>query len=381
MSASVLVYVQHLLGIGHLARASLIAEAIGKAGMRVTLVLGGPPVADFPAPGLDTVALPPVRAGEDGFSQLVDLAGRPVDEAYLARRRERLLAAFDALRPDILVIEAFPFGRRQMRFELQPLLGRAKQAAWTPLVACSLRDILQEGRKPERDRETVEILDRYFDLVLVHGDPGLIALNATFPLANEIAPLIRYTGIVAGPIGALAGTGYDVVVSAGGGAAGAELMLAACGAMPLSMMRDARWLFLTGPNLPADAAAGLAAGLPANAVTDLHCSDFRALLANARLSISQAGYNTAADLLMAGCRSIMVPFAKGGETEQSRRAAALNGLGLVNVVTEDDVSPEVLAQAIDRAIGAPAPGPAGLRLDGAENTPALLLEALSAKRR
>ena len=380
MSASVLVYVQHLLGIGHLARASLIAEAISKAGLRVQLVLGGPPVEGYPAPGLETVTLPPVRAGEDGFSQLVDLAGRPVGEAYLESRRERLLAAFDALRPDILVIEAFPFGRRQMRFELQPLLERAKHAIWAPVVACSLRDILQEGRKPQRDRETVEMLERYFDLVLVHGDPQLMALDATFPLVHEIAPLIRYTGLVAGPAGVLDGPAFDVVVSAGGGAAGAGLMRAASRAMPLTSMRDASWLFISGPNLPPDVASGLRADLPANAASALHCGDFRALLANAHLSISQAGYNTAADVLKAGCRSIMVPFAAGGETEQSRRGAALAGLGLVEVVEESYLSPEALARAIDRAMVSAAPGRAGFRLDGAESTPALLLEALRAKR-
>jgi predicted glycosyltransferase len=380
MTPSVLVYVQHLLGIGHLARASLIADAIRQAGLRVKLVLGGPPVPGFPTAGLETIALPPVKAGQGGFSQLVDLAGRPVSEAVLARRRDQLLAAFDAARPDIVLIEAFPFGRRQMRFELQPLLERARRAEWGPLVACSLRDILQEGRKAGRDRETVSVIQRYFDLVLVHGDPSLIKLDATFPLAHEIAPLIRYTGIVAGPVGDLDGPAFDVVVSAGGGAAGARLMRAACAAMPRTNLRNARWGFVTGPNLPADIAAELAGGLPVNAVLASHRGDFRALLNHARLSISQAGYNTAADVLSAGCRAVMVPFAEAGETEQARRAAALGGLGLVHVVEESALSPDSLALAVDRAMASAAPAPSGLRLDGAESTAALLLAALQAKR-
>jgi predicted glycosyltransferase len=381
MSASVLVYVQHLLGIGHLARASLVADAIRKAGLRVKLVLGGPPVAGFPATGIETVALPPVRAGQGGFSELVDLAGEPAGEAYLGERRDQLMAAFDTLRPDIVLIEAFPFGRRQMRFELEPLLERAKTAEWVPLVACSLRDIVQEGRKAGRDRETVDVLERSFDVVLVHGDPDLIALDATFPLAHEIAPLIRYTGIVTGPVGKLDGPGFDVVVSAGGGAAGARLMRAAVAALPRSRLKGARWGFVTGPNLPPDVAVELAAGLPRNAVVTSHRGDFRALLANARLSISQAGYNTAADVLGAGCRSVMVPFAEGGETEQARRAEALGGRGLVHVVQERALSPQALAEAIDRAMEVAPPARSGLRLDGAESTPALLLEALRAKRR
>ena len=380
MSASVLVYVQHLLGIGHLARASLVADGLRKAGLRVKLVLGGPPVPGFPPPGIETVALPPVRAGPGGFSELVDLAGAPASNAYLEKRRETLLAAFDALRPDILLIEAFPFGRRQMGFELEPLLERARNAAWAPLVACSLRDIVQEGRKPGRDRETVDALQRSFDIVLVHGDPDLIALDASFPLAHEIAPLIRYTGIVAGQVGALQGQAFNVVVSAGGGAAGTRIMRAALAALPRSRLKDARWTFVTGPNLPLDVAGELAAGLPENAVVTSHRGDFRALLANATLSISQAGYNTAADVLVAGCRSVMVPFAEGGETEQTRRAEALGGRKLVHVVDERELSPESLSEAIDRAMEAAAPARSGLRLDGAESTPALLLEALRANR-
>ncbi|HUE45190.1 MAG TPA: glycosyltransferase [Aestuariivirgaceae bacterium] len=380
MSASMLVYVQHLLGIGHLARASLIADAARKAGLRVKLVVGGPPVPGFPPPGLETLALAPVRAGQGGFSELVDVAGEPAGKAYLGERRETLLAAFDAFRPDIVLIEAFPFGRRQMRFELEPLLEQAKHADWAPLVACSLRDIVQEGRKPGRDRETVDVLQRSFDVLLVHGDPDLIGLDASFPLAHDIAPLIRYTGIVSGPMGALQGEAFDVVVSAGGGAAGTRVMRAALGALPRSRLKDARWIFVTGPNLPPDVAGELAAGLPNNAVVTSHRGDFRALLADAKLSISQAGYNTAADVLVAGCRSIMVPFAEDGETEQARRAGALAGRGLVHVVEERELSPDSLTEAIDRAMEGACPARSGLRLDGAENTPALLLEALRAKR-
>ena len=237
MSPSALVYVQHLLGIGHLARASLIAEAMRKAGWRVKLAIGGPPVPGFPGNEVETVALPPLKAGPDGFSQLVDLAGQPVGEAWLARRRDQLLAAFASFRPHILLIEAFPFGRRQMRFELEALLERAKASDWAPVVACSVRDIVQEGRKPGRDRETVEALKRWFDLVLVHGDPALIPFDASFPLAQEIAAMTRYTGLVTGEAGALDGPPFDVVVSAGGGAAGARLMRAALGALPVSKLQ------------------------------------------------------------------------------------------------------------------------------------------------
>lgn len=65
-------YVQHLLGIGHLARASRIASALAAKGYDVTVVTGGSPVPGFPANDVKHVALPPVLAGDKGFSGLAD---------------------------------------------------------------------------------------------------------------------------------------------------------------------------------------------------------------------------------------------------------------------------------------------------------------------
>ncbi|MBC6416218.1 MAG: hypothetical protein GDA47_00105 [Rhodospirillales bacterium] len=44
--ADVLLYVQHLLGIGHLKRAALIARAAARQGLKVVVASGGMPTAD-----------------------------------------------------------------------------------------------------------------------------------------------------------------------------------------------------------------------------------------------------------------------------------------------------------------------------------------------
>ena len=56
----VLVYVQHLLGIGHLMRARLIAEALAARSFDVHLVSGGMPIGGRMPVGVRTVQLPPV---------------------------------------------------------------------------------------------------------------------------------------------------------------------------------------------------------------------------------------------------------------------------------------------------------------------------------
>ena len=125
----VMFYVQHLLGIGHLVRASRIASALLEAGHEVVMVSGGLPVAGFPPAGVALEQLSPMRSADSSFSALADEQGKPVDEATRGKRRQQLLAAYDRISPDCLIIEAFPFARRQMRFELLPPISCVVSAA------------------------------------------------------------------------------------------------------------------------------------------------------------------------------------------------------------------------------------------------------------
>jgi predicted glycosyltransferase len=368
-------YVQHLLGIGHLARASRIAKALLARGFDVTMVTGGLPVPGFPGEGLRTIVLPPVTAGDKGFSGLADAEGNPVTPAFRGHRKDLLLEALRLSAPDVVVVEAFPFGRRQMRFELLPLLDAIETMDRRPLVAASLRDILQERTKPGRAEETVELVKKHFDLVLVHGDPGFARLEETFPLAGEIADRVVYTGLVAPPPPAEPADTFDILVSAGGGAVGKELIGAALGAARI-LPQGLRWCLVTGPNLPQPDFDDLAAAAPHGVSLFRFRQDFASLLAGARLSVSQAGYNTVCDILRAGCNSLLIPFTAGGETEQSTRATRLESLGLAAVLPEDGITPQELAQQVEKMLARSKPDIPPLDLDGADRTATILEEHL-----
>lgn len=374
----ILFYVQHLLGIGHLARASRIAAALEDDGFEVTMVTGGTPIAGFPAAGVRHFQLPAVTSSDAGFSGLVNAEGLPVDRTFEVARRNQLLKLFHDLRPDVLMIEAFPFGRRQMRFELLPLLDAAVAATPKPLIASSVRDILQERVKPGRNEESADLVVSHFDLVLVHGDPQFARLEETFPLADVIADKVAYTGLVAPPAAMPGSESFDVVISAGGGAAGRELVAAAVEAAQ-QLSPALKWLLIAGPNLPPAAYEATVSSAPAHMTVERFREDFAALLASAGLSVSQAGYNTIGDVLQAGCRAVLVPFAAGGETEQSVRAERLAARGLATVVQEDGLTGATLAEAIEATLGRSAPSGHSLRLDGAQRTAEILREALASQ--
>ncbi len=367
----VFIYVQHLLGIGHLVRANRIAAALAANGFEVAVASGGVPVAGFPAQGIRAIELPPVRAGADGFSALEDAGGHPVDDAFKDNRRDMLIAAMRDFKPDAVIVEAFPFGRRPMRFELLPFLDAALSMEKRPLIACSVRDILQKSGKPGRAEETAATVEKYFDVVLVHGDPRFATFGETFPLADALSHKIIYTGLVAGPQPEPPPERFDVVVSAGGGAVGHELVMAAA-QMATHLGKSRRCCLITGPNLPDGALALLENMASPGLEIFTFRKDFPSLLCGAQLSVSQAGYNTLCDVLRAGCRSLLIPYARDGETEQTTRALRLEGLGISHVLTEEALTAESLTEAALAALAKPSPLPHNLDLEGAQNTASLL---------
>ena len=363
----VMVYVQHLLGIGHQMRAAAIIRAIQAAGLDVTCVSGGEAGGMPDLGGARLIQLPPVKAADATFARLVDPDGREIDDVWRERRREALLAAFHEVAPRVLLVESFPFGRWQFRFELMPLLRAARNR--DVAIASSVRDILVEKNKPGRQEKIVTILRDYFDAVLVHGDESLVPFGTTFGAAGDIADLIRYTGYVAPPAPDAAPEGPgkgEVVVAAGGGAVGGKLLRTALAARPLTSMAEAPWRLITGPNLAAEEQAKL---VETQGVTvEMLRQDYREVLSRAALSVSQAGYNSVMDILVTGVRAVLVPFAAEGETEQAVRACLLAERERVQVADEATLTPETLAAAIGEALSRPAPMLEGLVLDGAAAT-------------
>jgi len=374
-------WVQHLLGIGHLRRAAALAGALAADGFDVTIASGGPPVPELDPGPVNFVQLPAVRATDSTFSTLVDAAGRPLDESWWQGRRAALTRAFEQARPDIVLVELYPFGRRAFRSELKPLLAACRAARPHIPVAVSLRDILVDKGRADRAAESAAIVEDFVDCVLVHGDPAIVRLEETFPAAGRVASKLAYTGYVVNalpPIGKQAVPRGEVLVSAGGGVVGGRLLATALAARPLTRLAAAPWRLVAGPQLPDRDLAAIRAQAAAmeNVAVDRFRPDFQALLAACRVSVSQAGYNTLMEILAAGTRAVVVPFAEAGETEQTLRARRLAAHGLLELVEAEALDAARLAAAIDRADArSAASGPAAINLDGASRT-AVLLRAL-----
>ncbi len=372
----ILVYCQHVLGIGHLARTMGILAAL--QGHEVVLVLGGPDAALRLPAHVRVVRLPALRM-DASFSGLRAVAADRDLAGIREERKTRLLEVFARFRPRVLLVELFPFGRNSFRFELEPLLEAARQRSGCR-VACSVRDILVERDNREKfEQRVVRRLNRWFDLLLIHSDPDLVPLDLTFGRMGDIRIPVRYTGFICRRPGpgararirgrlALEPGQRLVVASAGGGSVGHRL-LAATLAAHRRATAGARLQVFTGPYLEEPLFTGLQHQAGATARVERFSDHFPDWLAAADLSISMGGYNTTLDAIAAGCPALIHPFAQN--REQRLRARLLGTRAPLFLLEDHDLEPARLARIMEERLaerdgtgtGPQAPG-AGIRLDG-----------------
>jgi len=380
---ALLLYCQHSLGMGHLVRSLVLARALAER-FRVVFLNGGPVPRGVVRPrGVTFVDLPPL--GFDAEGRLVSRDGRRAVARAEDVRRAMILQTFRELRPEVVVVELFPFGRKKFAGELLPLLDAAHAlGSARPLVVSSLRDILVTGRKNQADHDAraCGLANRYLDAVVVHADPRFVRLEESFQPPEPLRVPVRYTGFVLGERRAGPAAAERVVVSAGGGLVGGPLFRAALEAQQLLWRAERLPMTLVaGPFLPAaEWRALMQARRRPGLVLRRSVASLEDELRRAAASVSQCGYNTALELVRARVPAVVVPFRERGEDEQWTRARRLEQLGIVRMLEPERLSGATLAEEIRKVRERP-PAAVALDLDGATGTTQLLLAMLAERGR
>ncbi|WDT78002.1 MAG: glycosyltransferase (plasmid) [Candidatus Manganitrophus sp.] len=384
----VLFYCQHVLGMGHFIRSMEIVRALKY--FEVCFLNGGEvvPRFEFP-PSVNVVNLPPLTS-DAAFKEVQSDGPHPLEEIKETRRL-KILSEFERFKPDLFIIELFPFGRRKFAFELVPLLARIRLGEYPTKVVCSLRDILVSKRDQARHEDQVcRIVNRYFDLILIHSDPRFQRLDETFSRMEGIHAATWYTGFVAQQVRKPSGDRCEeiladeekpmILVSIGGGRVGAELLECAIDASSIvGETAPHRMLMFTGPYLPEDDFLRLQRKVEANPniVLRRYTADFLSYMKQADLSISMAGYNTCMNILTTGKKALLLPFTGNQNEEQTIRAEKLEALGVAEMIRPDELQPGLLAKKIVHALKT-EPVSVGLDMQGAEKTARFLGEMLRA---
>ncbi|MEH2035733.1 glycosyltransferase family protein [Nostoc sp.] len=354
----IMFYCQHILGMGHLVRSREIVRGLTKD-FQVCFINGGEIIQGFEIPaGVEVINLPAIKTDPE-FAEL-----QVVDDAFSLNevqeiRKNRLLEIFQQFQPDILIVELFPFGRRRFSFELIPLLELAKSKKGSTKIVSSLRDIVavKPEKKVKHEEKVCKLINKYFDMLLVHSDPELVPLEATFSRVNDLKCQVYYTGYVVqepprNPI--LSDEDREIIksdkplilASVGGGRFGHELLECVVNTAPfLEKLLPHHIQVFTGPFIPNSKFKELQqmAKFSKNIYIRRYTPYLLNYMKKAELSINMSGYNTTMNILTTGVRAMILPFTGNQDREQTIRAEKLSNLGIVKFINHNYLQPDYLA--------------------------------------
>jgi len=250
-----------------------------------------------------------------------------------AERRSVMLNTVAEIAPRVLMIEDFPFYGQQSKEEFLPLIQLVRGNAHEESLVVSVTDGVLATDDPEEESTsdiTADVLQRYFDMVVVQSDPVFARLEEFFQPNGTLVTPIFHTGFVAplGQIGRSAGNiaSGGILVSAGDGQNGGALFRAAIEAhgilwhtLPLPMT------IVAGRRLPAAEWRKLMSSADGSLALTLTRTvpDLRTAVANARLSVSQCGYNSTVNAIAEATPSLFIPHIDSRSREELIRAQRL----------------------------------------------------------
>ncbi len=371
----VMFYCQHILGIGHLVRSVEIIRGLIPE-FQICFINGGQVIEAFQfPPEVEVVAIPAVKTDSE-FQELKSVDEHLSMEDVEKIRTEMLLKTFERFQPDILILELFPFGRRRFSFELIPFLDRAK-AAGTKIIS-SVRDIIVTKQNQQHHEEKVcRLINKYFDLLLIHGDPQFIKLDLSFSRLQDLNCTVAYTGYVSQELPNLEPENElkspnrpFILVSVGGGRFGHNLLDCMVQTAPLLKEKIPHQLqIFTGPFSPDSVFRRLqdCASQQENIRLERYTPNFLSYMQKADLSIGMSGYNTTINILSTGVKAMMMPFQGNGDLEQLTRLQKMAEIGRVKMIQPQDLDPQIIANQIIHYLQEET-NSLSLNLDGVKNT-------------
>ena len=353
----ILIYSHDTFGLGHLRRCRAIAHALVEEHKQLSvLILSGSPIIgsfDFRA-RVDFVRIPGVIKLRNGEYTTLNLH---IDiEQTLAMRASIIRHTAKFFGPDIFIVDKEPLG---LRGEVKDTLAMLKRRGTR--IVLGLRDVLDEPGvlRPEwRRKNVLPALRRLYDDIWVYGLPQFCDPIAEIGLPADVRKKVTFTGYLprSVPANAPPSAAFEaiedpfVLVTAGGGGDGAELMDWVLRAYEYVQPPPWNALLVLGPFMPPELRAQIQERV--NRLPRVTAIVFDAyletLMARAAGVVAMGGYNTFCEILSFDKRAVIVPR-RVPRMEQYIRASRAHDLGLCAMLEDDGRrEPAAMATALRR---------------------------------
>ena len=352
-SVKVLMYSHDSFGLGHLRRTLALAEAfVAREPTANVLILTGSTVSGAyrMTHGIDLLKLPSaVKVGNGNYEP--SRMSFSFDELR-ELRSSLILSSARAFDPDVLLVDKAPLG---MKGEVEPTLDFLAAERSQTLTVLGLRDVMddpQQVRESWERKKIPESIENLYDMVLVYGPREIYDPLPLYGLSESTIDRTHYVGYVGKRQGLQDvddlpfDPGY-VLVTAGGGGDGFELVR-----NYLQGLRIAEpgfdSLIVTGPLMAEEEkreVEKLARDLRRARVLEFR-ADMETLVQGSGAVVAMGGYNTTTELLASHKPTLIVPRVEP-RVEQLIRAERLAGLGLIDMIHPDDLSPALIRLRVE----------------------------------
>lgn len=377
----VFIHCQYVYGIGHLVRAAELAKGLSER-FEVYFLNGGEQVPnfDFP-PTVRFVQLPAIYKNETEDRLLPVNTLASLEECF-QRRKEILLDLVERVKPDILITEHFPFGLL-FENEVMSLIASIKEVNPFAQIVSSVRDIIESSLGGQRDDYVCNIINRNFDLVLVHGDENFAPLATSFPKYSRIRVPIVHTGYIVREIVSVDNSCEEPIIlaSVAGGRLGKELLdvLIDSHIIMKGHKRHKMILFSGAFESEYNILSKRAELLESDdlIVNRFDNQKYITCLAKASLVISLGGYNSMIESLSAGKRMLIYnrDFLAGNE-EQDLRIKLFKDAGFLSVIKPVELRSTIISDLIMEELDASRNNQIDLNFNGVHNSVAELAKLI-----
>ena len=349
----------------------------------VTVLLGDaiPGRIEFPD-NVKTVLLPSL--GIDPDTNVFDIRRSQELREIIKARRNVLVREFERLKPRVVAIEDFPFRQKALRAEVVPLIERARNGVYGDALVVGLTDgiLADDAERDDAYRDhTAQLLDKYFDMVIVQSDPVFARIEEFFQPQNLMRVPVYHTGFVSSEKSAQpadpAIVPDTVLVSAGDGEYGGALYRAAVEAHKIlgsTLLLPMK--IVAGQGLPEDEWRDLVARSAdsPDLTVERTVPDIGAALTAACWSVSQCEYATAVHTMQTRTPSLFIPSGNGDRQVQIVRAQRLVYWGGGRLLLPHHLNGASLANEINELMRF-QPRRMHFDLNGAVNTANLITQA------
>ena len=374
--ARILMYSHDTFGLGHLRRCRTIAHALVDRFKGLTvLIISGSQIAgafDFKA-RVDFVKIPSViklYSGEyTSINNHIDIADT------LAIREALILETAEFFDPDVFIVDKEPMG---LRGEVEKTLVALQMKGCTTVLG--LREVMDSAELLEEEWRKKEVMDKIaglYDEIWVYGPPDFWDPLQGLETPDRIRQKLRYTGFLQRDIPSIEHPRIQqplpekyILVTAGGGGDGADIMSMVLAAREHDRALDYPLVLVPGPFMKTEEREEI--HQRSNALKDVLVIDFdnelETIMDGATAVVGMCGYNTFCEVLSFDKPALFVPRTRPRK-EQLIRATRASELNLSRVLdTDNAVDPAKMAAALRELPDLPPPSKSdyNLKLNGLE---------------